>query len=236
MLKQACFAQTPFLSPCLTLGLLPRCHLPPLWQMHVLSLKASTICMFLPRTSGNSMGPPREKITEKYLQGFAHFQITSGLFQVFIKRQVINLTKTLVSSHVLQSQNWSRFSWITWEMTKQGHPVGVSWISAASVGPFWSFLPLIRNFLQQILLCPCFPPLWCLDKKWAEDNICLFKKKKMNLESSTEQSLRKLLMVPRPRKEFQKMTVGRSDNPQNAKSGEYYLVLEQGAPLYNWFF
>lgn len=32
------------------------------------------------------------------------------------------------------------------------------------------------------------------------------------------------------------MTVGRSDNPQNAESGEYYLVLEQGAPLYNWFF
>lgn len=40
----------------------------------------------------------------------------------------------------------------------------------------------------------------------------------------------------RPRKEFQKMTVGgRSDNPQNAKSGEYYLVLEQGAPLCNCF-
>lgn len=51
------------------------------------------------------MGPVREKITEKYLQGFAHFQITSGLFQLFIKQQVINLTKTLVSSCVLQSQN-----------------------------------------------------------------------------------------------------------------------------------
>lgn len=43
-------------------------------------------------------------------------------------------------------------------------------------------------------------------------------------------------MVPRPRKRLQKMTVGRSDKPQNAKSGEYYLVLEQGAPLYNWLF
>ena len=43
-------------------------------------------------------------------------------------------------------------------------------------------------------------------------------------------------MVPRPRKKLQKMTVGRSDNHQNAKSGVYYLVLEQGAPLYNWFF
>lgn len=44
-----------------------------------------------------------------------------------------------------------------------------------------------------------------------------------------------MLMVPRPRKEFQKMTVGRSENPQNAKSGEY-LVLEQEAPLHKRFF
>lgn len=44
-------------------------------------------------------------------------------------------------------------------------------------------------------------------------------------------------MVPRPRKKFQKMTVGRSDSPQNAKSGRgVYLVLEGEFPLHNQFF
>lgn len=64
------------------------------------------------------------------------------------------------------------------------------------------------------------------------------KQAKKNLESSTEQSLCKLQMVPRPRKKLRKMTMGRSDNPQNAmitprtqSQGSINLVLEQGAPL-----
>lgn len=46
-----------------------------------------------------------------------------------------------------------------------------------------------------------------------------YKQAKKNLESSTEQSLWTLQMVPRPRKKLRKMTVGRSDNPQNAVRG-----------------
>lgn len=40
----------------------------------------------------------------------------------------------------------------------------------------WSFLPLLHNFLRQIL-CPRLLPLWWLDKKWPEENIYLLKKK-----------------------------------------------------------
>lgn len=72
-----------------------------------------------------------------------------------------------------------------------------------------------------------------LKKQKQKQNLTGLKKKP---ECSTEQSLWKLLMVPRPRKRLQKMTVRRSDNLQNAKSGEHYLVHEQGTPLYKWDF
>lgn len=36
-----------------------------------------------------------------------------------------------------------------------------------------------------------------------------------------------MLMVPRPRKELQEMTMGRSGNPQNAKLGEYFWCLNK---------
>lgn len=161
----------------LTLGLLPRCHLPPPWRMHVLSFKASTICMLLPRTSGNSMEPVREKITEKYLQGFAHFQITSGLFQLFIKQQVINLTKTLVSICILQSQNWSsRFSWKT-----MGNDQDTCWsqLNFCSLsGAFLVFSSTSTEFPAANTSLSLLSSTMSLDKKWAEDNICLFKKKK----------------------------------------------------------
>lgn len=69
---------------------------------------------------------------------------------------------------------------------------------------------------------------------WPEENYLLKNLKEPRI--FTWESLWKFLMVPRPRKEFQKMNLGRSDNPQNAKLGMFSGAWTRSSTLTPGFF
>lgn len=162
----------------LTVGLLPGAIcLPPPRRMHLLSLQVSTICMLLPRTSGNSMGPAREKILRSWWSSSIcsfpnHLWVISAVFQTASHQPDKN-----TSSFVLHSQNWSRFSWIT---MGHGQAKTSDWsqLNFCSLGrAFLGFSSTSAEFPAAntlSLLASAMMVGW----KMAEENIYLVKKKK----------------------------------------------------------
>lgn len=173
------------------------------------------------------MGPAREK----RLRCWWTTSICSFPYHLWdISNGKSSTKENTVSSFVLHSQNWScRFSWITMGNDQAKTPIG----SVEFLQPWWDLSGLFFHLCR--ISCSKYFSLLASTMRFGEgmaEGEYFFKKLKKNLES-TEQLLWKLLMVPRPRKEFQKM---RSGNPQNTKGSIITWCLNKEPHLTTVFF